>query len=125
LINDCTGFNGVVLNIEPDYYPVNRGNVMFDVSLTTENTGCSLTHCGIEPPLPRDEIEKNHIHFMENWFFGDGGKMWYGGLDNPKHKAEIEFTKHKYHVLKNGGHIADSDGKLLSEFKFSARSTLL
>lgn len=117
LVNDCTGFNGSIIEIEPYYHPVGRAMVMVDVDLTTSNTGCSLIHCGVCHPLSREEIEKQTLSFLENWTFGEPGKKWYGDLDAPENREQITQARKKLDILKSGGHITDEQGVLLPEFK--------
>jgi hypothetical protein len=117
LINDCSGFNGTIIEIDPMYRRVAGGDVLVDVDLTTSNTGCSLTSCGVTEEQPREVVEANHLSFLENWFFGEPGKVWFGGLDNPEHKDKIDRAKRKLDILKSGGHITDERGRILKEFQ--------
>lgn len=116
IINDCSGFNGDVINITPYYWRAPGGDVLGDIDFTTTNTGCSLIHCGIEPELPREEVEARHLQYLEGWFFGEGGRMWFGDLSDPKNKDEVDLANLKLEVLKSGGHITDEHGRLLPEF---------
>lgn len=117
LVNDCSGRNGEILEITPEYCNTRIGQILYDIDLLTTNAGCSLIHCGIEVGISREQVEQRFIVFMDDWFFGEDGKIWYGGLDNPKYQDEINLAKKKYEVIKNGGHITDERGCLLEEFK--------
>jgi len=41
-----------------------------------------------------------------------GAEHWYGGLDNPEHKEQIERLFHAWEILKNGGRISDEEGTI-------------
>lgn len=119
VINDCSGLNRTIAAIKPFYISVGKrgGRVLFDIDFeSTEGACCSLISCGVEPAKSQEEIEKNFITYMDDWFFGDGGKHWYSGLDNPKYQDEIQRQKLKYETVKNGGHIVDEHGRPYPQF---------
>lgn len=119
VINDCSGLNRTIAAIDPFYVPVGRrgGRVLFDIDFTsTEGAGCSLISCGVEPARSQEQIEKSFIEHMDGWFFGEGGKTWYSGLDNPEHQIEIQRQILKYETVKNGGHIVDEAGRPYPQF---------
>ena len=99
-INDCSGYNGAITAIEPDYLHISRGEVLYDVDIQTSNTSCSLIHCGIEPELPRQEIILRKMSFIEQWVLGQGGKTWYGN----KWEKEAEQARQTLADLQVGGH---------------------
>jgi hypothetical protein len=125
LVNDCSGRNGEILEITPEYAYTRVGQILCDIDLLTTNAGCSLIHCGIEVGVSREQVEQRFIAFMDDWFFGEGGKTWYGGLDNPKYQDEINLAKRKYETVKSGGHITDERGCLLEKFKQVANGTFI
>jgi len=114
-VNDCTGMNGKIIEIRPVYRRIGKGvgAVLLDVVLITENTGCSVCSCGVEPKLSREVVEFRHKEFLKDWLLGDGGKNWYGDK-YPEEKARAERI---IDVLSTGGHITDEDGRLLPEYK--------
>jgi len=68
-VNDCTGFNGRILSMDPVYYEPypNAGfEILFDIDFVTQSTSCSLAHCGIEPKLSRDEVVRRKEEFIKN-----------------------------------------------------------
>ncbi len=71
LVNDCTGYNGAVLETDPVYRRLGKGWILVDVDMTTANTSCSLTHCGIKPELTQSEIEARKKSFIKNWTLGE------------------------------------------------------
>lgn len=113
LINDCTGFNGEILEIEPSYFPFGKGELLFDIDFTTKNTGCSLIHCGIEPEIPRGKVEKHHLSYLMNWVFAEPGRKWFGEEFEERTKKLLLARQ----VLESGGHITDERGRLLDEFR--------
>ncbi len=128
LINDCTGFNTYVLNIDPDkFYFKNGGWYIHNVTFETSTLGpsreqdgsCVLFGCGPGPALSREICEKSYLEFLNEWLTvkGPGGAdHYYGGLDNPEYKKVIERAFQKWDILKKGGHISDEDGVILSEY---------
>lgn len=122
LINDCSGFNVIIREIDPDVRTFHNGWFIQNVDFTVEpyGGGCSLMHCGVEPPKPRELLEKEYLVDMEDYLNSSGpgsASYWYGGLDNPKYKKEIENLRNRLDTLKNGGHILDERGILLPEFR--------
>lgn len=117
-VNDCTGENGRILEISPIYGSVGqgRGAILLDIDLITENTGCSLCHCGIEPKIPREEVERRMIAYAKGWTLGPNGKYWFGGEDDPKYMKAAERARRLIEIVESGGHITDEDGRLLPEF---------
>ena len=111
LINDCTGFNGAIIEIQPEYIHRFGAWLLTDIDLQTENTVCSLTACGIEPELSRDVCEARHLSFLEDWVFGKGGMTWYGDPQSEQTKEGIARHKKTLDILKSGGHIADERGR--------------
>ena len=72
IINDCSSFNVVIREIEPQIFFTKRGWYIYDVHFTTEpfGGGCSLIHCGVEPALSVEEIEHRLKKFYDEW--GEG-----------------------------------------------------
>jgi hypothetical protein len=69
LINDCSMFNVVIREVQPCIVYTKRGWYIYDVDFTTEpfGGGCSLMHCGVEPPLSPEKIEQRLRSFYDNW----------------------------------------------------------
>lgn len=117
LINDCSGFNHPLVEIEPLIRVNGRGGwYIFDVDFTTEGGGgCSLRHCGVEPAKTREACEKRHLEFLNHWLAPGGpGEQFHGGWENPKHeeyqKEAIKSLFFRWEVLKAGQHISDERG---------------
>ncbi len=119
LINDCTGFNGEIVRIDPEYGFIPNGMILCNVDFQTTNTGCSLIHCGVSAELPQEVVETRALDFIENWTLGKPGETWYGGFDNSEFQHVFEMARLKRDILKSGGHITDDRGRLLPEFKTS------
>ena len=117
LVNDCSGFNGEIRQVNPEYFPVRGGFILRNVNIITTNTGCSLIHCGVEPELSREDVEARHLDTIENWTLGKGGETWYGGFDNPEFQDVFAMARRKRDVIRSGSHITDDRGRLLPEFK--------
>jgi len=126
LVNDCTGFNRYL--IETEVEKLHRRDhwfvydVLFEVSDEKGNEeiagNCSLKHCGVGPPLDRDILEQEVLKFLEFWLADPkGAKQWFGGLDNPERKEELELLLKKRDLLKAGKHITDKFGVRLPEFR--------
>lgn len=121
LINDCTGFNVVIRNVTGLIHRVNRGWFIYDVDFDIEPFGgsCSLMHCGVEAPLPRDAIEKYHLEWTAEYMKGDGpGTMsyWFGGRDTEDFKKSEKRYLSMLEAVQGGGHFLDDRGVLLPEF---------
>ena len=115
-INDCTGFNGKILSITPEYRGLSGlggAVILMDLDFQTENTGCCFRSCGVEPALSREVIEARMLDFTKNWALGEGGKTWYG----KDYDKEAERARNIVSILESGGHVADEFGVLLPEFK--------
>lgn len=118
IINDCSGQNGRVLELSPEYRTVGRrgGEILSDVIIVTDGIGgCSLCNCGIEPQLSQEVIEKRMVEHARGWTLGVGGKTWYG--DSPKYPAIIEQANLIISTVESGGHITDHNGRLLEQYK--------
>jgi len=75
IINDCSGFNVVIREIEPQIFFTKSGWYIYDVRFTTEPHGgsCSLFNCGVEPAFSVKEIEQQFRKFYNEWECGQGG----------------------------------------------------
>jgi hypothetical protein len=120
LINDCTGFNGEIVSIDPSYRRIAGGYVLVDIDLATANTGCSLVSCGVTEERPREEIEAATLSFLQEWTLGGQGAIWYGGADNPEYKEKMDHARWLVDILKSGGHITDERGRKLKEYTAEA-----
>ena len=69
LINDCSGFNVIIREIDAVIVGTKRGGYIYDVDFTTEpfGGGCSLMNCGVEPPLAPEKIEQRLRAFYAEW----------------------------------------------------------
>ena len=88
VINDCSGFNVIIREIEPQVHFTKRGWYIYDVDFTVEpfGGGCSLIHCGVEPALPVKEIERRIRQFYDEW--GEGPYVK-GGWDFKTEKDKV------------------------------------
>lgn len=116
-INDCTGLNGRIISMTPLYAGCHGGSVLADVDLQTSNTGCSLQSCGIEPKLPREEVERRKLEFAREWVLDESGepgtaKFWYGS-DTKAYERAADFARRMIAEIDSGGHVVDEDGQLL------------
>ena len=118
-INGCSGFNAKIVEIIPQKCPIGSGWFIGDIDFQFENGGyCSLLNCGVEPSLSREQIEKNHLEYLDWWLTNkDGAANWYQGLDNPKYQIEIQSLMKTWEALKAGVHICNEQGELLKEFE--------
>lgn len=58
LVQDCSGLNGRIKEINPLYMETGKGLLLIDVDLTMDNgRGCSMFHCGITTPKSYEEAE--------------------------------------------------------------------
>ncbi len=88
VVNDCSGFNKIVQEINPFYGY--RFDVLTDIDLTmTDGSGCSFRHCGVSPAQTRETIEAHLYPFHKHTVWG-----------NPDLAA----------ILEAGGHICDENG---------------
>lgn len=115
LINDCSGFNVEITKVNPEYVHVGKGKVLIDITFDTDGGSCSLTHCGIESELSREEVEKQHVEFLQSWFNSGDAATWYGGEDSSDYKLRLAAKNKKMDILQRGGHITDERGKRLPE----------
>lgn len=116
-VNDCSGFNGKITEMYPTYRRIGKGKgaVLLDVDFQTENTGCCLGSCGVEPALSQEEVEKRTLAHLKAWTLSDGGKTWYGEGTEDYLKA-VARANQIIKVIEEGGHITDEFGKRLPEF---------
>jgi len=112
-VNDCSGQNGQILSMKPRYYGVRGGQVLGDVDITTENTGCSLVSCGIEPALAPEVIEARMVDHMVHWTLADSGKLWFGSQWDTMAAHANRVLQH----INAGGHIVNANGRILPEWR--------
>lgn len=118
IINDCSGYNGKIVDMWPNYRPLlGKGWILVGVDFTTTNTGCSLLHCGIEKALTREQIETSQLQSLTDWLVNGGADQWYGDTKDPVLLNQLKVANDKFVALKNGQHIVDELGMLLPEFK--------
>jgi hypothetical protein len=116
-INDCSGFNRRIKEIQPYYIKVSKGFVLSDIDITNDMGGsCSLRSCGVQGKLSREQIEKDTVRFLRNYTLGDDGKYWFGGEDSEEYKKAAIAAQLKISIIESGGHIADEDGQRLDIF---------
>lgn len=118
-VNDCSGKNSRIVEMHPIYHRIGKGygSVLLDVDLQTGNTGCSLTHCGVEPKLPREVIEKRMLQHIKEWTLGEGGQTWYG-KDSDKYLQVVDHANKLVLILESGGHVTNEDGEMIPEYEF-------
>jgi len=117
-VNDCTGYNGRIQEINHIYRRIGKGKgaILLDIDFQTSNTGCSLCSCGVEPKLSREEVERHSIEFAKDYWMGEGGKTWLGG-DTPEYRKSLAFAQKMIFHIENGFHITDEDGQILTEWR--------
>lgn len=117
MINDCTGFNVKIIKINPDIRYTKSGwyicNVDFDV--TPFGGGCSLNHCGIVPPIPREKIESDMLEHLESYISSGTLAEWYG-KDTKAFNEALSDCQKKIDTIRSGGHITNEHGMILKEF---------
>ena len=123
-INDCSNLNRKIVNIFPTYrrIGIGRGSILLDVDFETHLGGnCSLCHCGVEPKVSREEIERRSLEFSKAWALDDSGepgtaKYWFGE-DTASYEKAVDYAKRLVAQIESGGHIVDEDGVLLKEWE--------
>lgn len=98
LLNDCSGFNIRVAKLRPEYCPIGKnGKVLVDITIENDKGGCcSLTNCGIEWGLPKEEVISRREAFLEE--IRKSGKDEWGFLERSKSISVDEEGK----LVKNG-----------------------
>jgi hypothetical protein len=115
-INDCSGFNGKISKLYPEYISVSKGFVLSDVDIDTGNRSCSLCNCGVEPKLSQIEIEKRIVEYHKEYTLTALGEHWYGkGSD--KYNAAVDHANNVINHIESGHHITNDDGELLDEWR--------
>lgn len=115
IINTCSGLNSKILSVKPDYISIGttgRCHVLVDVDIMTTDTGCSLSHCGVEPALPREVIEARFKDSALEWTLTDTGRLWWGD-DYPRHEA---MAHRRLQALERGEHFISQEGRMLDEY---------
>ena len=117
IINDCSGFNKIIRSVDPYYKFSSRGWAIIDVDYTTEphGGGCSLTHCGVEPAIPRDVLESEYVKEHDErvvWM-----RQWFKGSEEKGDKA-VAIAHKRVEVVRSGGHFLDEQGILPPEFEY-------
>ena len=115
-VNDCSGFNAVILEMQPDYIGVRGGQILFDVSLQTENAGCSLCSCGIEAKLSQEVVEQRTADHHRQWTLGESGKLYFSE-GSPDYVKAVEHANLIISTIESGQHITNQDGQLLDKYK--------
>lgn len=113
-VNDCTGYNGLIKEIEPYYRRIGNGYLMRDVDIVTSNSACSFIHCGIEVKWTREKIEANRAEFLRTWPTSRSAEVWYG----KKQLEAINRANELLAMLESGEHIVDEDGLVYPEYRF-------
>lgn len=119
IVNNCSGFNVKIINIEPHYIFYRNGWYVYDfVFQTTPYMGfCSLIACGVDLAKPRDLIESRHLKLIKGYI--DSGRMdtWYGSAkDSEEYKNELKYLSNQIEALQNKIHITNEYGMLLEEY---------
>jgi len=120
LINDCSGFNSIVKEVNVECNHSSRGWAIVGVNYDTEpNGGCSLLHCGVEPAIARDVLEVDYVRRHEDGSDvtsnTDWIRHWYGD-DKEKADKAIAVVSRRIEAVKSGEHFLDDRGVMLSEF---------
>lgn len=72
MINGCSGFNGIIKDIEIYSHKIRRGWFIYDVHFQLVNVDgelsgyCSLMNCGVQPAKSPEEIEQWFERFYQN-----------------------------------------------------------
>lgn len=74
VVNTCSGLNGKIMAVSPNYIAVASGKLLVDVDLRTTVGTCSFAHCGITPPKTKAEMEANIREYLSRpnaaaWFW--------------------------------------------------------
>lgn len=121
MINDCSGYNVEIIDIEEVIVNTSKGFYIFDIEFHTKNligTGtCSLRHCGVEKPKNREEVEKYILDF--NQYFISSGQLKRWSIDEKSYQKELNRCRVLENLVKNGKHFTDKLGRLLPEFQKS------
>lgn len=59
LVHTCSGFNGKIIEITPQYRSVGNGAVLVDVDLWTTTGGCSALCCGVGHPITYEQAQES------------------------------------------------------------------
>lgn len=119
LINTCSGFNEEIIKIKPSWINVSSGFVLFDLDFQlADEDSCSLAWCDVRPALARDVLEQRYLDIQSKWVQNGKAAAWYADLaESGLDPASIKTLHQMLQILKEGGHITDDLGRLLSEFK--------
>jgi len=71
-VNTCSGLNGKITGMTPEYILVGGGQLLLDIVLCTTVGNCSFTHCGIEPPKTKAEMEAAIKEYLQH----PQAKLW-------------------------------------------------
>jgi len=117
IINDCTGFNVKIREIELDIRQHGRGWYLMNVDfqVTPYHGFCSLMHCGVEPEVPREKVESDWLSWAEKYLDSEQMHHWHG-KNKKSFDEEFQKIRRRIDVLKNGGHITNERGMILKEF---------
>lgn len=67
LIQDCSGLNVIIKEIDPKIILFKNGYVVYDIDFINERGGsCSLIHCGVDHPISKEEAEKYRNFILNN-----------------------------------------------------------
>lgn len=118
LVNDCTGFNRVVREVEPECLRSTRGWAIYDALFTLEPHGgsCSLIHCGVEPALSREHLETEWVARYDAEAHRRWALQWYGDETSADYKTEADLIQRRLDAVKGGGHFLDERGIRLPGF---------
>lgn len=117
IINGCTAFNVRIIGIDPDIRRTGRGWYIMDIDFQVSPFGgyCSLNHCGVQPELPRDQVERDWLEHTEQYISSGQMAYWLGNKQKDIDE-EMLFLNKRIDALKPGRHITNERGMILKEF---------
>lgn len=117
IINDCTGFNVKIIEVQPEVWQTGRGWYISNVDFKVTPFGgiCSLIHCGIVPEISREKVEADWLVHTENYINSGALARWYGS-DVDAYNEALKGMQKRIDVLKSGGHITNERGMILQEY---------
>jgi len=74
VVNTCSGLNGKIMAMAPDYITAGSGQLLINIDLRTSVGTCSFAHCSIELPKTKAEMEASIREYLSRpdattWFW--------------------------------------------------------
>lgn len=83
LVRTCSGFNGRIVEINPEYRNVRGGKILMDVNLWTSTGSCSALNCGVSLSITHEQALENLQRLLNH----PSAKEW--GWDELYGKATV------------------------------------